>query len=95
MAKYVCDFATVASIGQQLIDSAGEMDGATSSYSSTIDGNLSQWTGTAKTSYKSTSDGQIKVAQTNSKEMEALGTFIKAASEAIEKLESELAALQI
>ena len=87
MAKYVCDFAAVSAIGQQLIDSSTEMNGATKTYSSTIDSDLSQWTGTAKTSYKSTSDGQIQVAQANSQEMEALGTFIKQASEAIEKME--------
>lgn len=95
MAKYVCDFATVSAVGQQLIDSAGEMNGAVTSYSSTIDSDLKEWEGVAKTSYKSTSDGQISVAKTNAQEMEALGTFIKAASEAIEKLETELAALQI
>jgi len=95
MAKFVCDFDTVASIGQQLIDSSSEMNGATKTYSSTIDSDLSQWTGTAKTSYKSTSDGQIQVAQANSQEMESLGTFIKEASKAIQALEEQLAGLDI
>ncbi len=95
MAKYVCDFATVTSIGEQLIESASEMTTSVKSYSGTIDNDLSSWDGKAKSSYKTINDGQVEAANSNSKEMESLGTFIKGASEAIEKLDTELASLDI
>ena len=95
MAKYVCDFSTVTAIGQELIDSASDMTSATSSYSSTIDSDLSKWEGMAKDSYKTTSDNQIEAANANAAEMESLGNFIKAASQAIEQLEGEIASMEI
>ncbi len=95
MAKYVCDFETVTSIGEQLIESSNDMASSVKSYSSTIDNDLNSWDGKAKSSYKTINDGQIEAANNNSQEMEALGTFIKGASEAIENLETNLAALDI
>ncbi len=95
MAKYVCDFATVSSIGQSLIESSGEMNTSIKTYSGSIESDLSQWDGKAKGSYTTVNSGQIEAANSDSQEMESLGNFIKGASEAIEKLETELAGLDI
>ena len=95
MAKYVCDFATVSSIGQQLVESSGEMNTSVQTYSGSIDTDLSKWDGKAKGSFSTVNAGQVEVATNGSQEMEALGTFIKGASEAIEALETTLAGLDI
>ena len=95
MAKYVCDFEQVYSIGEKLCQSAADMKSAVTTYSSNIDSNLSTWTGNAKTSFTSTNQEQVQTATTDAEYIDALGEFIKTASKSIQALEEELATLSI
>ena len=95
MAKYVCDFAEVYSAGEKLCTAASDMKSAVGTYSSTIASDLSTWTGTAKTSFESTNKTQVESATKDCEYVNALGEFVKKASQSIQSLEEELAGLSI
>ena len=95
MAKYVCDFDQVASIGEKVSQAASDIKSAVSSYSSNINNDLSSWSGVAKSSFDSTNSSQVSTATSDSAYINALGEFIKTAAKEIKKLEDELAGLSI
>ncbi len=95
MAKYVCDFAEVYSAGEKLCQAANDMNTAVGTYSSTIESDLSTWTGTAKSSFQTTNTQQVNTAKTDVAYINALGEFIKKASQSIQSLEEQLAGLSI
>ena len=95
MAKYVCDFAEVQAAGEKLCQTASDMTSAIDTYSSTIESDLSTWTGTAKSSFESTNTTQVTTAKADAQYINALGEFVKKASQSIQSLEEELASLSI
>ena len=95
MAKYVCDFGTVTSMGQKLCSSATEVSNAVNNYNSTIESDLSSWSGEAKSSFEETNEAQVAKTKKDVSQMNQLGEYIQKASKAIETLENELAALKI
>ena len=95
MAKYVCDFAAVTAIGDEVCEISSKITSAVNSYSSSIESNLSSWSGVAKQSFESTNSSQIAKAKEDAKYINTVGEYIKSAAKSIEALESELAGLSI
>ena len=95
MAKYVCDFGEVTSVGEKFIETATTLEAAVNTYSSRIESDLASWTGTAKDSFKTTNASQVSAAVSDLNYVKSLGDFIKNASKSIEELETQLAALSI
>ncbi len=95
MAKYVCDFGEVTSVGEKVIETATTLEAAVNTYSSRIESDLASWTGTAKDSFKTTNASQVSAAVSDLNYVKSLGDFIKNASKSIEELETQLAALSI
>ena len=95
MAKYVCDTDTVKSIGEKLCQTASDISNGVQSYSSSIESDLSTWTGTAKESFNSSNATYVTTAKTDATYINALGEFVKNAAESIQSLEDELAGLLI
>lgn len=95
MAKYVCDFTQVYEAGNKLIDAAAQIQSATSSYSSTIDGSLSGWDGQSKNSFSRQSSTQTGTAIAKAEVLDEFGEFIVNAARKIQELEESLAGLNI
>ena len=95
MAKYVCDFDQVYSIGEKVSQLATDMSTSINNYSSKIDTDLSSWNGKAKTAFQQTSAEQVKVANDDITYVNELGEFIKQASRKIQELEEQLANMSI
>ena len=96
MARYVCDFDKVRDIGQNVIKAGSELSSAVNTYSSTIDSDLSGWTGgTAKSGFESSNQQIVQTASSDADYIEALGKFIVEAADAIEDVEEHLAGLSI
>lgn len=95
MAKYVCDFEQVYSVGEKLCQTASDTLTAVQTYDSRIESDLSSWTGTAKDSFLTTNSEQIKTATDDVSYINDLGEFIKSASKSIQELEEELSSLTI
>ena len=95
MAQYVCDVEQVIAIGEQVCQAVTALEASVTAYSSNIDGDLSGWTGTAKSSFKSTNDEQVKQTTTDLSQINELGEFIKSSAQSIQALEEQLATLTI
>ena len=95
MAKYVCDFGEVTSVGDKVIETATTLEGAVNTYSSRIESDLSSWTGQAKESFTTTNASQVSAAVSDLNYVKSLGEFLKTASKSIEELEQQLSALSI
>lgn len=95
MAKYVCDFAVVSSVGQQLSSSSAEMTSATSDYSGKFDSSLSSWNGSSKNGLSTQFKGQIDTANAKASYINEFGEFIVQTVQALQDLESQLAGLDI
>ena len=95
MAKYVCDFGEVTSIGNQVCDAVSTLEAAVNTYSSRIESDLASWTGIAKDSFNTTNAEQVAMATADLTYVRELGEFIKTCSKSIEDLENELATLSI
>lgn len=95
MAKYVCDFAQVTAAGDKLCQAATEVTTNINTYGSSIESDLSSWTGTAKSSFQSSNSQLISTATADAEYINALGEFIKGASQSIQDLEDQLASLSI
>ncbi len=95
MAKYVCDFEQVSSIGNEICEAVSDMLSSLTTYSSNIESNLSSWSGEAKSSFTATNSSLISQTTSDFEYINSLGEFIKASSEAIQSVEEELAAMKI
>jgi len=95
MAKYVCDVEQVTAAGEKLVTMASDLRSAVSNYAGTVTNDLSSWDGSAKSSFSKQCEAQVKLAQCNADEAQKIGEFIKSAAQSIQKLEDELAALNI
>ena len=95
MAKYVCDFEQVSSIGNKVCDAASDMLSSLTTYSSSIESNLSSWSGDAKSSFSTTNSSLVSQTNADFEYINSLGEFIKASSEAIQSVEEELAGMKI
>ena len=95
MAKFVCDFSQVTSIGEKLCTAATDIETSISGYASQIESDLSSWSGSAKSSFQTTCNSQVETAKASAEYINNLGEFIKQASQNIESLDGELAALEI
>ena len=95
MAKFVCDFEQVTSIGEKLCQSSKELESSISTYSSSMESGLSSWSGSAKEAFQNTNNELIQVASSDFSNINDLGEFIKKASSSIQSLEEELSNLQI
>ncbi len=96
MARYVCAFDSVRAIGNKVKEEGTNLKNSINTYSTTIDNDLSGWTGgTAKNSFE-TSNGQIVASSTADAEyIIALGEFIVEAANRIEEVENQLSSLSI
>lgn len=95
MPKYVCDFAQVSSAGDKLIQAASDLSTSTTTYASTIDSDLSGWSGSAKTSFTTQCKGQTDIACEKATHMNEFGEFVKEAAQKIQELDESLATIQI
>ena len=95
MPKYVCDFAAVNSIGEQMCQAASDLTTSVDTYSKTIENNLSSWEGAAKTAFTQTNTTQVTTAKKDAAYVNELGEFIKTAAKSIEDVETGLAGLSI
>lgn len=95
MAKFVCDFAQVMSAGDKLVEAANTLTSATTTYSSSIESDLSGWTGDAKTTFISQSKSQVEAATQKAKELNDFGEFVKGSAQKIQELDETLAAIKI
>lgn len=95
MAKFVCDFEQVRSVGEKLTSMANDLQSGISNYSSKINGDLSAWTGTAKNVFMQQCDAQVSQASSNAQSVANLGEFIINAAQSISDLETKLSNLSI
>ena len=93
--KYVCDIETVNSIGQEVVNAAGELNTSITNYSSKITSDLSGWNGSAKDSFTTANNSQVESAKADSEYVEKLGNFIIKAAQEISKIEEQLAGMTI
>ena len=90
MAKYVCDFETVTSVGNSIKEAGNDLLAETNKYSSSIDTSLSGWSGTAKeTAMKQVNEQSAKYVS-SAMNVVAYGQYLIDISNEIEKTESEL-----
>ena len=94
MAKLVCDFSQVTAIGEKLCTTASDISSSIDDYANQMDSDLTSWTGSAKNSFQTTSNGQVKIVKADAEYVNNLGGFIKQAAQNI-TLEEELANLDI
>ena len=95
MAKYVCDFEQVTAIGEKICQAATDISSSVKTYSTSIDGDLSEWNGNAKDQFNTANTSLVSTATTDAEYVNSLGEFIKKASSSIQELEEELASLSI
>lgn len=95
MAKFICEFSEVTSIGKKITSAAKDFTSATNTYSNSIDTELSGWTGDAKNSFTSKKNGFVNSNLTDCNYISEFGEFIVSAAQKIEELESELSNLSI
>ena len=95
MAKYVCDFEQVYSIGDKVCQAVSEIENSVTTYSSRIESDLSTWSGSAKDSFTRTNSEQVKLATTDLTYVKELGEFIKSSARSIQELEEQLGTLTI
>lgn len=91
MPKYVCDFETVKQIGSDLVKAADSINTSVTNYATNIEGNLSDWTSSAKNSFVSVNSVQVATTTSNVEYTTKLGEFIQLAAESIEKVDEGLA----
>lgn len=90
MAKYVCDFETVTSVGNSIKEAGNGLLAETNKYSSSIDTSLSGWSGTTKeTAMKQVNEQSAKYVS-SAMNVVAYGQYLIDVSNEIEKTESEL-----
>ena len=95
MAKYVCDFDLVYSIGDKLCSTVSDLESSLDTYSTTIESDLSSWEGIAKNSFIKTKDSQVESSKKDYTYIKELGEFIKDSSKCIQELEDQLSSLSI
>ena len=95
MAKFVCDTAVVKEAGKKIATSAGDVRTSISNYSSKIEGELSGWDSSSKTSFIDVNEKQVTESNNMSDYAEQLGKFVEEAATKIEELEEELAQITI
>lgn len=91
MPKFVCDFDTVKTAGSNLCKTAGEMKTSLDGYASNIDGDLSDWSSPAKTSFTTVNKTQVTTSQADAEFANKLGEFIQKAAESIQALDEGMA----
>ena len=95
MAKYVCDYARVVAIGNKLIEAANNLTDVANRYSSSIEGSISSWNGTAKEAFSSQSTVQIEKILEKAKDLSSFGQFIIEAANKTQETDNELASMNI
>lgn len=95
MAKYVCDYDQVKEVGDKLITTATNMQSSVASFSTSIESDLSSWSGAAKENFDSQTANQVEIANQNATKIREAGEYIKESANAIEELDNELAGLRI
>lgn len=95
MAQYICDYAQVTAIGEKLCQAASELESSINSYSSAVEGDLSNWTGVAKNNFANSNQAQVKASLIDAEYMKNLGEYIKEVSAQIQAVDDELASISI
>lgn len=95
MPKYVCDFDTVRSVADKLIDTASKLENDSTNYYSNMNSSLSGWSSSSKNNFVMQCDNKSKEAIEHARDASELGEHIKNTVSKIEELESELAAQDI
>ena len=95
MAKFVCDTDEVSTIGDNISKAASDISAAIKNYSNNSENALSGWDGVAKKSFLTANNEHVKVANSDSEFIDALGKFVKESAQAIDELEGELSNLKI
>ena len=95
MAKYVCDFQTVTSLGDKLCSISADTTREIDSYNSQISSCLSSWSGNAKNSFEKANKSQVDSTKNEIKKLNELGEFIKKSAKSIQSLDDELARRKI
>lgn len=72
MPKYVCDFDTVRSVADKLIETASKLESDSSNYYSNMNSSLNGWSSTSKNNFVSQCDNKAKEAISNAKEASEL-----------------------
>ena len=95
MAKYVCDFEVLTSVGDQLVKSASDLTSASNDYAGKFDSSLTSWQGSSKTMLSTQHKGQIEIANAKAQYINEFGEFVKQTSQSMQELESQLSGLNI
>lgn len=95
MAKYVCDFAQVKATGEKMCNTAVTMQTSVTTFASSIESDLSTWSGAAKENFYNQCSSQVEIANQNANKIKSAGEYIKKVAEAIEQLDNELATQRI
>jgi len=95
MPKYVCDIELIKSKGSELCKIAQELNSSISSNSETLSGNLSSWSGMTRATFMEAATSRVSMANEYCGKAQELGELMLNTAEAIEDLESSLAAQTI
>ena len=95
MSKYVCDFAAVKTIADNLKKYANDITSTLTVYETNLQSDLTGWTGTAKETFAANSASQIASAKTYATSINELSDFITSTVETIESKENEIASINI
>ena len=95
MAKYVCDFDILTSVGQQLQTSASDLTSSATEYSGKFESSLNSWQGSSKQMLTTQHKGQIDAANKKAEYINEFGQFLQQASQSMQELESQLSGLNI
>ncbi len=91
MDEIVCDFEQVRAAGDALVKSAENYDSAISSFSTSIEGDLSEWKGATKTELKSQVDSQVQTSSQVAEQVRNLGNYIVECVNKIEETDKNIA----
>ena len=95
MARYVCDFDQVYSCGEKVCKIASDLNAAIDSYSSSINSDLSTWSGSSREAFDASNSDHITSSSKDIEFINSFGEFIRSFSEKVQSLEDELASLDI
>lgn len=90
MAKYVCDFEAVRTIGKDLFGTAGEIKSYLTEYSTKIKGDTAGWVSDAKTSFEGVNQAYITATSGDIEYAVQIGEFIQYVADTIEETDSSI-----
>ena len=95
MTKFVCDFDIVNSIAANLDNVSTNLTSSLNDYYSTLETDLSGWSGDAKSKFIASNEEKVKLIKSKLEDVTELSSFIKKASHSIQELDDQLSSMKI